>query len=265
MNETAVIEKALKFREEKDIALKDEPIFVYGKDKNIICETDKRGLKSPRGLSPLEIVVDASEGFIPLWAKNTTLRWRFQERSIRNFQYPEEAKKYIRSLFAKAVYEWEDAAPVRFAERDDLWDFEIVTLRNENCSGGGCVLASAFFPDSGRHSLNIYPTLFRQSPEEQVETLIHEIGHIFGLRHFFAKIRETQWASEVYGEHHPFSIMNYGEQSVLTDADKSDLRSLYSKAWAYQLDNINGTPIKFVKPFSASAGVPANAFVPAMA
>ena len=52
--------------------------------------------------------------------------------------------------------------------------------------------------------------MFTQSPEEQVETLIHEIGHVFGLRHFFAQLSETAWASEVFGTHDPLSIMNYG-------------------------------------------------------
>ena len=81
----------------------------------------------------------------------------------------------------------------------------------------GYVLASAFFPDAGRHELVIYPKMFSQSRREQVDTLIHEVGHIFGLRHFFANIRETAWPSQVFGTHKPFSIMNYGHQSELTD------------------------------------------------
>jgi hypothetical protein len=42
-----------------------------------------------------------------------------------------------------------------------------------------------------------------------VDTLTHEIGHIFGLRHFFADVRESAFPSEVFGEHRPFSIMNF--------------------------------------------------------
>ena len=59
--------------------------------------------------------------------------------------------------------------------------------------------------------------MFTQEPEEQVETLIHEIGHVFGLRHFFANVSETAWPSEIFGTHDTFSIMNYGRASQLTD------------------------------------------------
>lgn len=83
-----------------------------------------------------------------------------------------------------------DAAPIKFTRDNDSWDFEIVYNISDDCDPNGCVLASAFFPDSGRHRLNIYPILFRQTEEEQIETLCHEIGHAFGLRHFFALLEE---------------------------------------------------------------------------
>ena len=197
----------------------------------------------------MEIVLDASEGFIPLWAKDTTLRWRLQERSLRLLEDPAAARTAIRKLFGKALLAWGDAAPVKFAERSDAWDFEIVVRPVDNCSVNGCVLASAFFPDSGRHKLTLYPKMFEESSQEQVETLVHEIGHIFGLRHFFADVSETAWPSRVFGAHKPFSIMNYGSKSELTIDDKSDLKSLYQTAWTGALTNINGTPIRFVRPF----------------
>lgn len=112
-----------------------------------------------------------------------------------------------------ALLAWGDAAPVKFAEKTDVWDFEIVMKRNDDCDANGCVLASAFFPDSGRHQLTLYPKMFTQVRQEQVETLVHEIGHVFGLRHFFANVSESAWASQIFGTHKPFSIMNYGSQS----------------------------------------------------
>lgn len=215
----------------------------------IICDTEDRGRPTPKGLSPLELVVNASEGFIPLWAQETTLRWRFRESSMKYFANPTAAKNELRKLLGEAVLAWGDAAPVRFAQRNDAWDFEIVMRSADDCEDGGCVLASAFFPDAGRHQLLIYPMMFTQNRAEQVETLVHEIGHVFGLRHFFAQISETKWASEIFGTHDPFSIMNYGTQSVLTDADKADLKRLYKLAWNGSLTQINGTPIRFVKPY----------------
>jgi hypothetical protein len=178
------------------------------------------------------------------------------------FADPEAAKVATEELLGEALLAWGDAVPVKFAKRADAWDFEVVMREADRCNINGCVLASAFFPDAGRHELVLYPKMFTQSRKEQVDTLIHEIGHVFGLRHFFANISETAWPSQIFGTHNPFSIMNYGNQSELTDADKSDLRRLYQTAWSGELTEINGTPIKFVKPFH-TIGAPPEAIVAA--
>ena len=91
--------------------------------------------------------------------------------------------------------------------------------------------------------------IFSEPKQEQLETLAHEFGHVFGLRHFFAQIEEKRWRSEIFGKHKPFSIMNYGQKSVMTKWDRSDLKTLYSKAWSLKLTEINGTRIKLVKPY----------------
>ncbi len=218
----------------------------YGKG---LCSTDTRGFATPQGRSPLEIVVDSSEGFIPLWAQGKNLRWRFNASSMSYFENPEAAKNRIRTLFAAAVQAWGSAAPVAFSERNDAWDFEVAMSPSTNCNTAGCTLARAFFPDAGRHDLLLFPTLFEQSEGEQVETLVHEVGHIFGLRHFFAPVSETAWASEIFGTHSKFSIMNYGADSKLTQSDKDDLTSLYRSAWDGKLTEINGTKIRFVQPY----------------
>jgi hypothetical protein len=223
--------------------------LVHVMRDGVVCDTERRGHPTPQGRSPTRIVVDASEGFVPLWAPDTILRWRFRERSIKAFEDSGATEAAIEQLLAEALLAWGDAAPVRFTKDNDVWDFEIVVRQGDECSLSGCVLASAFFPDAGRHELVIYPKMFTQSPQEQVETLIHEIGHIFGLRHFFAQISETAWASEVFGTHSPFSIMNYGANSVLTEADRSDLKRLYQLAWSGAIAHVNGTPIRFVRPY----------------
>jgi hypothetical protein len=217
----------------------------------IVCDTEARGHATPKSLSPLELVVDASDGFIPLWAKNTTLRWRFRERSMDYFEDPKAAKREIRKLLGESILAWGVATPVKFKEDNDLWDFEIVMKNADDCDSNGCTLASAFFPDAGRHKILIYPMMFTQTKKEQIDTLVHEIGHVFGLRHFFANISETEWPSEIFGAHRKFSIMNYGHLSKLTAADKNDLARLYKSAWKGTLTEINGTPIKLVKPYTS--------------
>jgi hypothetical protein len=77
-------------------------VHVFG--KGFVCDTDTRGHATPRGRSPLEIVVDASEGFIPLWAKDMTLRWRFREHTLKYFANPSAAKTEIRKLLGEASW-----------------------------------------------------------------------------------------------------------------------------------------------------------------
>lgn len=233
--------------QQSPFAVAEKKLHVFG-DKQV-CGTESRGYPTPGNRSPLEIVVDASEGFIPLWARNMHLRWRFNEASMGFFQNPTAAKQGITDLMAEAILQWGDAAPIEFKYNEDVWDFELVMRSADNCNAFGCTLASAFFPDSGRHQLTIYPRMFTQDHDEQVETFIHEIGHVFGLRHFFANVSETAWPSEIFGTHEPFTIMNYGAQSVLTDADRDDLSALYQQVWSGELTKINGTPIVQVKPF----------------
>jgi len=221
----------------------DGHVQVIG--KGIICRTDYRPLKR----SPLKIVVDATDGFIPLWAENLVLRWKFNEASFAVYQQPDALKARIRDLFSRAIAGWGDATPVRFQEQADNSDFDIVMRKADDCDMQGCVLAQGFFPDAGRHKLYVYPKMFGQTDKEQVETLEHEIGHVFGLRHFFAPDQETEWPSEIFGKNRAFSIMNYGDESHLTKIDRSDLKKLYQSAWSGQLTSINGTPIKLVRPF----------------
>ena len=77
----------------------DPEVHVFG--NGFRCDTETRGHATPQGRSPLEIVVDASEGFIPLWIKDTTLRWRFRESTMKSFKSPAAAKTEIGSFWVR--------------------------------------------------------------------------------------------------------------------------------------------------------------------
>jgi hypothetical protein len=235
--------------DEEYLALRDDQVHLFRGHR---CVTDSRGHAEPDGRSVLEIRVDATAGFIPLWQPNMLLRYGFQDASLNRFRDPAGLKAAIRDLFARGIDGWGDAAPIRFTERQDSPDFQFVVRNADDCDASGCVLASSFFPDEGRHEFVIYPEMFTQSEQEQMETMEHELGHIFGLRHFFANVSETAWPSQLFGTDSRFSIMNYGDDSRLTDADKADLKTLYEAAWSGRLTAINGTPIHLMKPYSSN-------------
>lgn len=251
----------------KEIAdRKKERVHRYGPGNKIVCVTDSLGepknewlsrskvaqeLQRASGDTLAEIVVGLGNK-IPLWDADSTLRWRFNDVSMQAFANPGAAKTAIESMFHEAVGQWGNGCPVQFEKVDERHDFEIVMRSEKRCSPFGCVLASAFFPDGGQHELIVYPSMFEQDRAEQIETLVHEIGHIFGLRHFFALVEEQDWPAVVVGEHSKYSIMNYGDDSKLMPADIADLRKLYDNVWARKIVAINGTPIKLMRPFSAS-------------
>lgn len=241
-------------------------VHTYG--KKVRCDTDSRGYRTPNNVDLTRLVVDASDGFIPLWAPNVTLRWRFKQSSLDAFENPAGLASAVEDLFAKALIAWGDAVPVKFAKRKDNHDFQIVVRSHDDCDVNGCVLASAFFPDAGRHEFVIYPEMFEQSDQEQLETMCHELGHVFGLRHFFAQVSETGFPSEIFGVHNKFTIMNYGPNSVLTEDDKKDLKRLYEGVWRGEITQINGTPVRIMKPFSSLAtltdGGASPSFAPSM-
>jgi hypothetical protein len=212
-------------------------------NKHVICVTDSKGYAQPDNKDLTEIRVDSSNGFIPLWDKSVSLNWRFNKSFGGQFKNPGAAKAGIRKLFGEAIVAWKEACPIKFHEDNGAWDFEIA-MHPTDCDNSGCVLASSFFPDQGQHTFYIYPTMLQQSHQEQKETIEHEMGHIFGLRHFFANISETQWKSELFGTNSPFSIMNYGVKSKLTPNDIKDLKRLYHLVWSGELTEINGTKIK---------------------
>ena len=129
---------------------KSAHVHVFG--NGFKCRTESRGYATPQNKNIFEIVVDASEGFIPLWAKGTTLRWRFQEASLAQFANPNAAKTQIRKLLANALLAWGDAVPIKFTEKSDNWDFEIAVKEADDCEAiaplgdGADVVASVPLP-----------------------------------------------------------------------------------------------------------------------
>ncbi|KAF9950712.1 hypothetical protein BGZ72_007665 [Mortierella alpina] len=74
-------------------------------------------------------------GFILLWKKDVVLRYRFNERTLRDTT---RTKDEIFKLYNKVLEQWGDAAPVTFIEDDFAWDIEFYLRKDKNCFREGC-------------------------------------------------------------------------------------------------------------------------------
>ncbi|CAN0352313.1 unnamed protein product, partial [Ectocarpus sp. 4 AP-2014] len=105
--------------------------------KNLVCRTDERGFATPGDRGPLDLVLDASEGFIPLWRFGTTLRWCFDEAALNALEDRVRRGSQVRDLIEEAMMAWGDAAPVKLREERDSYDFRVVVHASDDCTFRG--------------------------------------------------------------------------------------------------------------------------------
>lgn len=119
--------------------------------QGVICDTDSVGHEQPGGRSSTELVLDSPDGYIPLWAPNSKLYWRFEERAFSSFVRPAAAKAYIRDLMAAAIDAWGAAVPVRFKERSHGVDFDsrLWSVGPRSVLTGDASWRAPFFPILG--------------------------------------------------------------------------------------------------------------------
>merc|ERR1712232_134059 len=187
------------------------------------CVTDQR-----KHANREELAVDFSNGFVPLWQKGTNLTYAFDLASFRGIFGSQTWKTIaaVQELFEQAQQKWEFTDYVTIEQVDSIFkaDFIVHAAPTNGNMSSGFVLASAFFPNADQNDFYVYPEMFTLG--DPLNTMLHEIGHIYGLRHYFFR-EEEGFPGLTFGTENEKTIMNYGKNSIFTDTDKKDLKALY--------------------------------------
>jgi hypothetical protein len=100
------------------------------------------------------------------------------------------------------------------------------------------VLAVAFFPHKVTDVL-VYATSLAHPfwKKHLMNTLLHEIGHILGLRHEFAldlnddgTLMESVPPAQRFGSRNKHSVMSYDDVNYIRDTDIVDIKAFYELA-----------------------------------
>ncbi|KAM7220195.1 hypothetical protein V8F06_004523 [Rhypophila decipiens] len=186
---------------------------------------------------------------IPRWAKPANLLYYVVKDGFSDDDF-----QYTAKSFQEAADEWNTLAfGVNISATTDRAKANFLVKYYDPKDPKVGTLARAFFPNRVGDVLVYRKTLIEPYWRNVLKnSLLHEIGHIIGLRHEFANDPDPKIAGQnieslahLFGTVNPHSVMSYDDVNYINDLDKKDVKAFY------ELPNrttINGVPITDYMP-----------------
>lgn len=182
-------------------------------------------------------------GRISRYSFGATIRYYFE---LDTFQPPADGE-YAAKCFELAIRAWRPM-PVQFKRvfaRKEAFFTIVGSPKND-----GSNFARAFFPSDppDKRRVKVYSLAF--SPEYRmalVNVFCHELGHVLGLRHEFAALKESNEPSVSWGKANNESVMAYHDHPMGMAVHKLDIE-LVGAFYAYNGDTLEGFIIDVVEP-----------------
>ena len=182
-----------------------------------------------------EALVVGNEGKISLWPVGTVIRFGVDESSFPN---KSSLKKAVIAL-NKAVKKWNKIDfGVKFAFSKDKFRINFYMKYRTSLPGD---YAEAFFPTRDISILYVHSALFIEDENYIEHILLHELGHVLGLRHEFAIKEEGDCVP--FGVANPKSVMSYRFPPRIQTTDKDGIKELYQLK---EGDIIKGFEVTFI-------------------
>lgn len=206
-------------------------------DHQYVCKTQE-GFEptwgaAPRGYlnpdAPVDSLVVGMGEIVPRWDNTPprTLRYFVLNRTFPNNEYAE----YAAVSMEGASKEWNDLnLGVTFTATTDRSTANFYVVYENSTPELRGVLASAFFPNEINQDITIYSFAFEPANRDIMQgVLLHELGHVLGLRHEHALEREQGSGAVRFMDVNPDSVMSYTHfPPVMRDTDITGTKAFYA-------------------------------------
>ncbi|KIL85332.1 matrix metalloproteinase-11 [Fusarium avenaceum] len=181
-------------------------------------------------------IVLGYDSIIPRWKTPTTLKWYLKKESFTS----EERAERAATALNQAAEEWENidfGVTIRQTENAQEANFNLVYRKNQR--NQPVELGLGFFPHDADRDMFIFTVaLLPQRRDMLKNVFLHELGHVFGLRHEFGLTEKA--AAVQFMTKNPMSVMEYNEVPTIQGTDKEGIRAFYKLAEGLDLD---GSPV----------------------